>query len=128
MAHQVSHGGWCPAGRKAEDGPIDAKYHLQETGSSNYRVRTACNARYSDATLIINSGMLEGGTLETLRIAEREGRPVHVVDVDDGAAIEALREWLAEIRPTVLNVAGPRESKRPGIHRAAFALLDKAFA
>jgi hypothetical protein len=27
----IPHGGWCPKGRRAEDGPIDAKYQLQET-------------------------------------------------------------------------------------------------
>jgi hypothetical protein len=27
----ISHGGWCPKGRRAEDGPIDAKFQLKET-------------------------------------------------------------------------------------------------
>ncbi len=25
----IPHGGWCPLGRTAEDGPIDAKYRLE---------------------------------------------------------------------------------------------------
>jgi hypothetical protein len=29
-------GGWCPKGRKAEDGPIDARYPLAETPSASY--------------------------------------------------------------------------------------------
>ena len=27
----IPHGGWCPKDRRAEDGPIDAKYQLKET-------------------------------------------------------------------------------------------------
>jgi len=38
--NSISHGGWCPKGRKAEDGPIDGRYQLQETPSSNYSQRT----------------------------------------------------------------------------------------
>jgi hypothetical protein len=32
----IPHGGWCPKGRLAEDGPIPARYNLTETPSSNY--------------------------------------------------------------------------------------------
>jgi hypothetical protein len=34
--HGVPHGGWCSKGRRAEDGPIDGRYQLQETLSANY--------------------------------------------------------------------------------------------
>jgi len=30
------YGGWCPKGRLAEDGPIDARYDLTETPTSGY--------------------------------------------------------------------------------------------
>ena len=36
----VSHGGWCPKGRKAEDGRIPDKYLLKETSSADYLKRT----------------------------------------------------------------------------------------
>ncbi|MDO8644398.1 MAG: putative molybdenum carrier protein, partial [bacterium] len=29
-------GGWCPKGRKAEDGKIDARYPLKETPAADY--------------------------------------------------------------------------------------------
>jgi hypothetical protein len=32
----IEHGGWCPKGRRAEDGPIDAKYQLQKAPSGDY--------------------------------------------------------------------------------------------
>ncbi|MFZ0505127.1 MAG: putative molybdenum carrier protein [Chthoniobacterales bacterium] len=40
LAHGVPCGGWCPKGRKAEDGPIDAKYLVKETPSTSYLQRT----------------------------------------------------------------------------------------
>ena len=95
IEHGLTHGGWCPAGRKAEDGPLDAKYQLAETESAKYRVRTTRNVRDSDATLIVNVGDLDGGTLETLRIAERLGKPVRTIQVDSAptdAVIDALRD------------------------------------
>ena len=38
IKHGIPHGGWCPKGRKAEDGPIDAKYQLKETPDINWVV------------------------------------------------------------------------------------------
>jgi len=37
---RIPCGGWCPKGRLAEDGPIDPRYPLNETKSSEYRERT----------------------------------------------------------------------------------------
>jgi hypothetical protein len=34
-------GGWCPPGRKAEDGPIPTAYPLSEMPKGGYRERTA---------------------------------------------------------------------------------------
>ena len=36
----LTHEGWCPLGRIAEDGPLDAKYQLRETPTANYAERT----------------------------------------------------------------------------------------
>lgn len=33
------HGGWCPKGRKAEDGPLGEQYQLTETPSASYLQR-----------------------------------------------------------------------------------------
>ena len=128
IAHGIAHGGWCPKGRRAEDGPLDAKYQLTESESKAYRVRTVRNVRDSDATLIISLGELEGGSLETLRIAEQRGKPVRVVQLDSPPGDELIADlcaWLLDNTVRVLNVAGPRESKRPGIYAAAFQLLDR---
>ena len=130
ITHSVPQGGWCPKGRRAEDGPLDARYRLTETEGEGYRARTVHNVRESDATLIFNLGELEGGSLETQRIAERRRKPVRVVQaeamLDDEALVE-LRVWIESYAPQVLNIAGPRESKRPGVYIATLLLLNSLF-
>lgn len=130
IANDVPHGGWCPAGRRAEDGPLLGVHLLKETEGKGYRARTTRNVRDSEATLILNVDVLEGGSLETRRIAERFEKPVLVVQLDDGVAdaADVARAWLDPSGVRVLNVAGPRESKRPGIYRVAYALLSAAMS
>ncbi|MCX8018628.1 MAG: putative molybdenum carrier protein, partial [Rhodocyclaceae bacterium] len=79
IARGIPHGGWCPKGRLAEDGPIAPRYNLTETESADLGERTWCNVRDSDGTLILNRGDLSGGSLKTLYLAERLGRPCLVV-------------------------------------------------
>ncbi|MEM1442023.1 MAG: putative molybdenum carrier protein, partial [Verrucomicrobiota bacterium] len=56
-------GGWCPAGRLAEDGAIESHFPLQETPSAEYSQRTEWNVRDSDGTVLLTrSPKLEGGT------------------------------------------------------------------
>jgi hypothetical protein len=131
IAHGIPHGGWCPLGRRAEDGVLDARYRLRETESRNYRQRTRRNVADSDATLILNLGELADGSLATLHFAERANKPARVVALDaDGLAAEAarVRDWLAAHAVAVLNVGGPRESKRPGIYRKALVFLEALHA
>jgi len=103
-------GGWCPAGRKAVDGPIDPRYPLTETPSPGYRQRTGWNVRDSDATLILTLGALRGGSALTRSLALQQGKPCLVVDLKDEGGLAVARAWLAQIGPESLNVAGPRES------------------
>lgn len=127
-------GGWCPAGRRAEDGTIPERYPLRESPSSGYEQRTEWNVLDSDATLVLNRGGLSGGTLYTIQIAERAGRPLKVLELEQmdasGDREEALSEvldWLIDGGVSVLNVAGPRESKAPGIQRQSRGLLVRLF-
>jgi len=116
-------GGWCPRGRRAEDGRIPACFPLQETFSASYSERTEWNVRDADGTLIVASGPLSGGTSLTRAVARRLGRPVFVVDLRQESGLEPLEQWLANHRIRVLNVAGPRESQQPGIQALAEDLL-----
>lgn len=127
IALGLPHGGYCPRGRRAEDGIIDRLYELRETPSRDYPQRTEWNVRESDATLVLHRGRPSGGTLLTIRLAERMARPCLAIDVDDSDAVERIAHWLDRIRPGVLNIAGPRESSSPGIRDSAAALLMRLF-
>jgi hypothetical protein len=120
-------GGWCPKGRSNEAGRIDDRYPLIETPSADPAQRTDRNVRDGDGTLIIARPPLTGGTALTHRLARRRGRPCLVVDPRDGTAPVVIRRWLAEHGIRTLNVAGPRESSRPGTHDEALALLRLTF-
>ena len=115
-------GGWCPKGRRAEDGSIPDAYPLQESPTANYAERTALNVKDSDGTLILSRGPLRGGTALTKTFAERYRRPYLVVDLRD-ATLLLIQEWLASNSIRVLNVAGPRESSQPGIARQSATFL-----
>ena len=124
IAHGVPHGGWCPAGRRAEDGVIPDIYQLIETPSRAYEPRTKWNVRDSDATLIISQrSQLTGGSKRTQEFAIALGKPCLHLHAGVNAAAE-LRDFLAHNPVTVLNIAGPRESTEPGIGQFVLATLD----
>jgi hypothetical protein len=118
-------GGWCPMGRRAEDGVIPARYPLRETGSANYAERTRLNVLDSDGTLILNRGELAGGTALTAELAGLNGRPCLVVQPDSAPDTGMVIDWLQGHNVHILNVAGPRESQHPGIHSQACEFLHK---
>ena len=115
----VPHGGWCPRGRRAEDGRIPARYALVETAATGYAVRTERNVRDSDATLVLCIGTPRQGTALTCDVARRLRKPLCVIDVADPPPLADVRRWIASASVRVLNVAGPRESTQPGIQRHA---------
>lgn len=39
IARGIAHDGWCPRGRRAEDGPLNPRYQLTETEGEGYRAR-----------------------------------------------------------------------------------------
>lgn len=116
-------GGWCPKGRKAEDGFIPARYPLQETESTRYECRTQCNVHDSDGTLILIVDSLEGGTALTEYLAHQYGKPVLVINLNQQPDPGSVQKWLCQRNIHVLNVAGPRESKHAGIHDQAAGFL-----
>jgi hypothetical protein len=116
-------GGWCPKGRRAEDGRISADYPVQETESKNYAHRTRWNVRDSDGTLILCSGPLSSGTSLTRKFAVELEKPFLIVDLAEKPTAATVAEWIESNRIQVLNVAGPRESSVPGIHALATVFL-----
>lgn len=119
----LESGGWAPKGRRAEDGIIPDRYPLKETPSRDYEQRTEWNVRDSDATLVLTTGKPEGGTANTIEAAHRLEKPVFVVDLLKPHNLASIHFWLEYEKVKVLNVAGPRESKVPGIRAMAMAFL-----
>lgn len=123
--------GWCPKGGLAEDLPDEpgvlALYpELRETPTDSYVERTAWNVRDSHATLIVAPAGLEpkSGTEMTARFAMSYGRPLLVVMGPED--LPQVRLWLEGVgRGITLNVAGPRESKLPGIYETTRAIVSK---
>lgn len=120
-------GGWCPKGRRAEDGPIDVRYPLKETYSASYRIRTEKNVRESDGTLIFTWRKPKGGTALTIRFAQKYKKPYLIVDLSEGGDPETARKWLEVKQIKVLNIAGLRESECPGIYHRTVQFLPEVF-
>lgn len=118
-------GGWCPKGRKAEDGPLHSRYPLVETPSDHYAIRTRRNVFDSDGTLLLVRGPLTGGSKLTADVAVRLGKPLLIVDLAGEVDGNTIRQWLDGHSVHVLNVAGPRESGAPGIYEQAKEILRK---
>ena len=134
--HGIPHGGWCPAGRRSEDGRIPDEYQLRESDSRNYAVRTRQNVTDSDGTLILFEDSMSRGTELTSKIARQLKRPLLCVDIielpdwsDDQFEdeVKKVSVWITEQNVCVLNIAGPRESTSPGINGIARMFLLKLF-
>ena len=129
--HGIAIGGWCPRGGWAEDmteppGLLAIYPELKETPLGDLAQRTEWNARDSDRTLILISDRaeMEGGTELTRVLAARYKRPCLVVVMDESGVAGKVSAWLAEDENLILNVAGPRESKSPGVYSKAHELLS----
>jgi len=120
--------GWCPRGRRAEDGIIPGHYPLRETDTGEHAVRTRLNVLEADGTVLFSRGVPTGGSRLTAEIARELGRPLLHLDLDhageDAESTGAvLRAWVVRHHVRVLNVAGSRESEAPGIYATVHRVL-----
>lgn len=120
-------GGYCPKGRLAEDGTVPECYPLIELESDRYASRTEKNVVESDGTLVLNCGELTDGTRATVEFAREHRRPHLILQLDQEPDLELCHAWIEENGVRTLNVAGPRESKCPGIYQKALELLRRLF-
>lgn len=123
----IVHGGWCPRGRLAEDGMIPQCYRLQETVGCDYAERTKANVLEADATLIFSYGPLCDGSLLTAEFAHANGKPYLHIDLQEHDTAQSCKEiiqWVQGIPDVrILNIAGSRESKSPGISEAVKSIM-----
>jgi hypothetical protein len=146
ISKKIPHGGWCPKGRWAEDGPIDLRYHLKQTPRKDPAQRTEWNVRDSDGTAIFSlRPHLVGGAAFTLEVAARHSKPrIHLYwtygtssrnvspskssqNRQAARAARLLGQFLQKWRIRILNVAGPRQSEEPGVGDFVREILERVF-
>jgi len=123
----IQTAGWAPKGFLAEDGPIPPHYGLAETPSAEPGQRTEWNVRDSDATLILATPPLAGGTAWTETCARRHGTPCLVLDFRAAPPEDLARDIarrLSGLNGEVLNAAGPRASEDGAAYGLAFAVME----
>jgi hypothetical protein len=121
-------GGWCPAGRLAEDGVIPALYPVQELPGGSYRHRTLRNVRDSDGTAILYRRDLTGGTRLTAGFCVRERKAHLLIDAvrtTPERAAEQLAAFVVRKGIRTLNVAGPRQSGWAGARDYSYAVIGR---
>ena len=124
IAAGVAYGGWVPKGRKAEDGQVPERFSaLREAPVAGYLWRTERNVIDADATLVLVPGdprRLTPGSRRTVEFAKRHGKPVRVFTLKpDRIGMTAAAYWVDEGGYRILNIAGTRESKHPGVQTLA---------
>lgn len=132
----VRAGGWCPLGRRSENGRIPERYPLKETPARSYAVRTEWNARDSDGTLILVLDEISSGTRLTIDAARTHEKPLQIIHLeparqpgllgDENSVEESIAlvvDWIQRHRIRSLNVAGPRGSSNARVYALARSFL-----
>lgn len=128
----IRTGGSAPQKFMTEDGEkrelLEKEFGLLEIPKPGYKARTVMNIKDSDATIII--GHLTGGSKITAEKCEQHKRPFLVIDpqeLEDPMITRQAVLFMREHQPKVLNIAGNRESKCPGLQASVEIFLSKVF-
>lgn len=128
IGHGIPCGGWCPKGRLAEDGPIDARYTLMETPGAGYAQRAEWNVRDSDGTVIFTlSPALADRPRNTTILARKLRKPYLHLHPQLAAPAALLARFVGDRQIRVLNVTGPRASQEPAVGKFVTEVLEAAF-
>jgi len=129
LRHDFAHAGWCTKGRRSEDGPLGGQYLLKETPAASYLQRTEWNVRDSDGTIVFTlARQPTGGSLRTIQFARKHKKPCfHVFPGESYQPALKIQNFVAEHTIGILNIAGSRESKEPGLYRWVIEVLVDAF-
>ncbi len=127
----IKTGGLAPKGYKTEIGSnpeLFTVYGLAAASTEDYSYRTAANVRASHATVIFATNAKSPGTKLTIKTCEAGGKPFILINPFASDASALFTTFLAGVfarygRNLILNVAGNRESKSPGIEKCVENLL-----
>jgi hypothetical protein len=120
--------GYCPKGRKADDGPIAEIYPLIELAYSDYPARTKQNIISSDGTLILFTEILDRGSELTMNFCTKLSKPLWLQSMNQELSGVNFRKWILESGIKTLNIAGPRERFSPGIYLKTLIFLNSNFS
>lgn len=133
-------GGWAPLGWITESGPMPMflrGFGLKECPirhSAIYPPRTRANARDSDGTVFIRWGSPSRGETLTREACNEFGKPFHLIHAapywtrETHENAHRLLGFIRDHKIEVLNVAGNRESRSPGIGIWAEGFLEHHFS
>ena len=125
-------GGWVPKGRRTEKGRVPARYRMRQHWSREYPPRTERNVLDADGTVVFSFGPPEGGSQLTIELAQQHKKPWLALDLTQPheAVADRLIRWIRRRLPdgAILNVAGSRRSKAPGIHMAVKRVVRRVLA
>lgn len=119
----IKTGGWAPKGYLTENGPdwTLKSFGLVQHSSPNYPPRTRMNCQESDFTAVFGEVSSKGSSL-TITCC-REDKIPYLLNPD----AEELREFARMLEAGVVNIAGNRESKCPGIQERVRGIVRDAF-
>lgn len=112
-------GGWMPKGWITEDGPkpeYETRFRMKQTTTSQYQPRTRMNVEAAETTLWFGRCDSPGFNC-TYNACRQADRPLWTARTATGVFRPASDTALLikEFRYGIINVAGNRESKAPGI-------------
>lgn len=116
----VETGGMAPRGYRTSSGPqpdLEGRFGLEESKWDAYHSRTRHNVYHSDGTVIFGDPISPGSML-TYRLCREYKKPRLQILYPGMTRISAeglLAQWCVLHCIEVLNVAGNREDKNPGI-------------
>lgn len=125
-------GGMMPRGFRTEDGfhPEFAElYNAEEDTVRNYAHRTEVNVQSADATVIFGDPT-SSGSRQTALLCKQYSKGRLLIRFEGRTPVSPhpetvalFRKWITGYRIEILNVAGNRESKRPGIQELVARFL-----
>jgi hypothetical protein len=127
LCNGLLYSGWCPHGRRADDGIIPRRYVLQEAFSEDLIARVAQNIIESDGVLIIIYNEMDEPTQLAYDLALDYQKPVFVWAIYKNHNHRLVANWIEKEKISVLNITGPSEKNAAGIHEETLDLLDNFF-
>jgi hypothetical protein len=134
----IKTGGFASRDFMTEKGPQPAlgeRFELFELQSTEYPQRTKANVIYSDATILFCHNPDSAGSNLVKSVVGITHRDLLIIDFnmyrgqfsEGSKVIKEIRDFLNLYKPRVLNIAGNRESIKPGISSLVKSILVEVF-